>query len=111
MATAGVIIASTVAEEEDTSPAVETAVNVLMPPIVEAGHRQYALGAADPTVLRPYVPPMPPQHVVARPMVPLMPQQHVVVRLMAPLMPQQHVVVRLTAAVADRMVAANTTSQ
>ncbi|MGD0509015.1 MAG: hypothetical protein ABSA27_14530 [Terriglobales bacterium] len=60
MATAGAIIASAVGEEEDTSPAVETAVDVLMPPIVEAGHRQYALGAAtDPTAVRPCVTRMP----------------------------------------------------
>ncbi len=102
MATAGVIIASAVAEEEDTSPAVETGVNVPMPPIVEAGHRQYALGArADPTVVRPCAAPMPQQLAVARPMVPPMPQQHVVARPMVP----------LTAAEANRMVAANTTSR
>jgi len=60
MATVGVIIASTVAEEEDTSPAVETAEDVLMQPIVEVGHRQCALGAAaGPTVVRPQVAPMP----------------------------------------------------
>jgi hypothetical protein len=40
MATAGVIIASVVVEEEDTSPAVETVVDMLMPPIVDVGHRQ-----------------------------------------------------------------------
>jgi hypothetical protein len=40
MATAGVVIASAVGEEEATSPAVVTAVDVFMPPIVEVGHRQ-----------------------------------------------------------------------
>jgi len=40
MATAGVIIALAVVEKEVTSPAVETAVDVLMQAIVDAGHRQ-----------------------------------------------------------------------
>jgi len=40
MATAGVIIASTEAEEEDTSQVVETAADVFMQPIVDMGHRQ-----------------------------------------------------------------------
>jgi hypothetical protein len=40
MATAGAIIASAVVEEGATSPAVETAVDALMQPIVEVGHRQ-----------------------------------------------------------------------
>jgi hypothetical protein len=39
MATAGVIIALAVVEEEAT-PAVETAVDVLMQAIADAGHRQ-----------------------------------------------------------------------
>ena len=83
------VIASAVGEEEGTSPAVETAVDVLMQPIVEVGHRQRALGAVTgPTVVPPDVAPMPQQRVVARPMAPL---------------------VRLTAA--DRMVAANTASR
>jgi hypothetical protein len=34
-----VVIASVVEEEEDTSPAVETVVDMLMPPIVEGGHQ------------------------------------------------------------------------
>ena len=97
------VIASAVGEEEGTSPAVETAVDVLMQPIVEVGHRQRALGAVTgPTVVPPDVAPMPQQRVVARPMVAPMPQQRVVARPMAPL-------VRLTAA--DRMVAANTASR
>jgi hypothetical protein len=62
-----------------------------------------------------HVLPMPKQHVVARPTVLPMPQQRVVARPMALPMPQQRVVVRLmvllTAAVANRMVAANTTSR
>jgi len=39
MATAGVVIASVMVEEEDTSPAVETAVDMLMQPIVGVGHQ------------------------------------------------------------------------
>jgi hypothetical protein len=59
MATAGVVIDSVMVEEEDTSPAVETAVDVLMQPIVDVGHQQ-ALGAvASPTVVPPNVAPMP----------------------------------------------------
>jgi len=40
IATAGVIIASAVVEAEGTSLVVETAVDVLMHPIAEVGHRQ-----------------------------------------------------------------------
>jgi len=47
MATAGVIIASAVGEEEPTAAAaVETAVDVYMQPIVEVGHRQHAIAVA-----------------------------------------------------------------
>jgi len=45
MATAGVIIASAVGEEDATTAAVETAVDVFMQPIVEVGHRQHAVAA------------------------------------------------------------------
>jgi hypothetical protein len=96
MATAGVVIASVMVEEEDTSPAVETVVDMLMPPIVDVGHQQ-ALGAvAGPTVVPPHVAPMARQRMVG-PMVPPMPRQRVVARPMV--------------AVADRMMAAITTSR
>lgn len=43
MATAGESIASAVAEEEDTSPAAETAVDMLLGPIADAAHWRYTL--------------------------------------------------------------------
>ncbi|MGD0467103.1 MAG: hypothetical protein ABSA54_01885 [Terriglobales bacterium] len=108
IATAGVIIASAVGEEEGTSPAVETAVDVLMQPIVDVGHRQEALGAAaGPAVVPPYVAPKPQQRVVARPMVLPIPQQRVVARPMVAAVVDR-MVARPMVAVADRM-AANTT--
>jgi hypothetical protein len=76
-------------EEEDTSPAVETAVDMLMPPIVDVGHQQ-ALGAvAGPTVVPPHVAPVARQRMVADPMVAVRDRM---------------------VAVADRMVAASDTS-
>ena len=56
-------------EEEDTSPAVETAGDVLMQAIVDVGHQQAIEAVAGPTVVPPHVAPMPEQRVVARPMV------------------------------------------
>jgi hypothetical protein len=59
MATAGESIASAVAEEEDTSPAVETAVDMYLEPITHAAQRRYtrlAIAMAAPT---------PPQRMVA----------------------------------------------
>jgi len=95
MATAGVIIASAVVEEEPTAAAaVETAVDVFMQLIAEVvGHRQHAAGPA------------------AGPTVPRTPQQRVVARRMVPRMPQRRAAARPMLAVADRTVAANTTSQ
>src|SRR5580700_9823331 len=93
MATAGVSIASAVVEEEGTSAPVETAVDVIPQPIVDAADRQYAAAATA----------------VAR-----MPQQRVVAPLTVRTMPQRRAVAPLTAAAdrlaANRMVAANTTS-
>jgi len=96
MATAGVVIASAVEAEDATSPAVETAADVGMQPIVDVARRQYALAAVA-------VASIPQQRVVAYPIARPMPQQRVVARPMAPL-------VRLMVAMADRMVAANTIS-
>ena len=82
MATAGVIIASAVGEEDATTVAVavETAVDVFMQLIVEVvGHRQHASAA--------------------------------VAGLAAPRTPQQRVVAVADRTVADRTVAANTISQ
>jgi len=101
MATAGVIIASAVEAEGATSPAVETAADVGMQPIVDVARRQYALAAVA-------VASIPQQRVVAYPMARPMPQQCVVARRMVLPMPQQRVVAPLTVAVADHMVAANT---
>ena len=103
MATAGVSIASAVVEEEGMSAAVETAGDVIPPPIVDAADRQYtpATGVAEVAELMP---------------------QRVGAPLMVQVMPQRRVVALLTA-VADRMAvvhrmepahrteAANTTSR
>ncbi|MGB7821332.1 MAG: hypothetical protein WCF73_01135, partial [Candidatus Sulfotelmatobacter sp.] len=117
MATAGVVIASAVEAEDATSPAVETAADVGMQPIVDVARRQYALAAVavasipqQRVVAYPIARPMPQQRVVAYPMVRPMLQHHVVARHMVLPMPQQRVVAPLTVAVADRMVAANTIS-
>jgi len=59
MATAGVVIASVMEEEEDTSPAVESAVDMLMQPIVEVGHQQWLGAVAGPTVVPPHLAPIP----------------------------------------------------
>jgi len=112
MATAGVVIASVMVEEEDTSPAVETVVDMLMPPIVDVGHQQ-ALGAvAGPTGVPPHVAPMVRQRMVAGPMVSPMARQRVVAGPMVSPMARQRVVAgpMVSLTVADRMVAAITTS-
>ncbi|MGA7926959.1 MAG: hypothetical protein WCA20_13275 [Candidatus Sulfotelmatobacter sp.] len=110
MATAGEIIASAVAEEEATSPAVETAVAVLLQPIADAPHQRctLAIAAAALTpqqrmVMRPMVRPTPRQRMVAPPMVRPTPQQRMAV---APLTAADRMV-----AAADRMVAANTINE
>jgi hypothetical protein len=102
MATAGVIIASAVGEEDATvAAAVETAVDVFMQLIVEVGHRQHARAAvAGRGASR-----MPQQRVVARRMVPRMPQRRAVARRMVPRLPQRRAVARPMLAVADRTVA------
>jgi len=98
MATAGVIIASAVGEEEGTSPGVETAVDVLMQPIVDLGERQQALAA---TAVAPVQQQLVAALLAAHPML----QQPVAVPLTARPMPQQRGVAPLTAA--DRMEPAN----
>jgi hypothetical protein len=108
MATAGVIIASAVGEEDATvAAAVETAVDVFMQLIVEVGHRQHARAAvAGRGASR-----MPQQRVVARRMVPRMPQRRAVARPMLAVADRTVAVARRMVAVADRTVAANTISQ
>jgi len=92
MATAGVIIASAAVEEEGTSPDAET--------LVDVAQRAAVAGF---TVMRPYVPRMAQQGVVARPMARLM--------VVAPMAQQRMVAARTvaveqhTAAVADHTVA------
>jgi hypothetical protein len=95
------------------SAAVETAVDVLMQPIVDVGHRQEAPGGVvGLAVAPPYVTPMPQQHVVAHPMVLPIPQPRAVARPMVAAVARRMVAAvadRMVAAVADPMVAANTT--
>jgi hypothetical protein len=99
MATAGVIIASAMVEEEATAVAVETTVDAVMQPIVAVAHRWYAPAAvAGPAVMPPQVAPAPLQRVAARPMVLPMLEQRVVARPMVAPMPEQRVVARPMAA-------------
>ena len=95
MATAGAAIASVVAAEGATSPAAETAVDVLMQPIVGVAHRQCAVAIVALAF-------MPQPRVVAPPTARLMPQPRTVARRMVRPMLQPR-----TAAVAGHMVAAN----
>lgn len=117
MATAGVIIGSAAEAEDATSPAVETAADVLMLPIVDVARRQYALAAVavasmpqQRIVAYPMARPIPQPCVVAHLMARPTPQPRVVAHLMARPMPQPRVVALLTVAVADRTVVANTIS-
>jgi hypothetical protein len=117
MATAGVIIGSAVEAEDATSPAVETAADVLMLPIVDVARRQYALAAVAVAsipqrrvVAYPKARRMPQPRVVALLMARPTPQPRVVAHLMARPMRQPRVVALLTVAMADRTVVANTIS-
>jgi hypothetical protein len=117
MATAGVIVGSAAEAEDATSPAVETAADVLMLPIVDVARRQYAPAAVavasmpqQRIVAYPMARPIPQPRVVALRMARPMPQPRVVALLMARPMPQPRVVALLTVAVADRTVVANTIS-
>ena len=104
MATAGVIIASAVGEEDATTVAVavETAVDVFMQLIVEVvGHRQHASAAVAGLA----APRTPQQRVVARRMVPRMPQRRAVARPMLAVADRMLAVAGRTVAVARRMVA------
>jgi hypothetical protein len=67
MATVGESIASAVAEAEDTSPAVETAVDTFMQPITHAAQRRYTPPAIARHTLRAIAmaAPTPPQRMVA----------------------------------------------
>jgi hypothetical protein len=103
MATAGVIIASAVGEEDATTVAVavETAVGVFMQLIVEVvGHRQHASAAVAGLA----APRTPQRRAVARPML-------AVARPMLAVADRMLAVAGRTVAVADRTVAANTISQ
>jgi hypothetical protein len=102
MATAGEIIASAVAGEEATSPAVETAVAVLLQPIADAAHQRYTLAIATAALT-------PQQRMVLPPMVRPTPQQRMLMPPMVRPTPRQRMVAPLTAA--DRMVAANTINE
>jgi hypothetical protein len=116
MATAGVVIASAVVEEEVMSAAVETLVDVLMLPIVKAAHPQHVPAvAAARTVMHPCVIPTPQHRGEERLTVRLIPQRRVGAHLIVPLMPQQGMVAERMLVEGDRteavdlMVVANTT--